>query len=90
MQLLRNQAGPFPSPEEALAFPYTDADRAQIRAIAARGITGTAERVKAGLEKLAAAYRADEVTVLTITYDFAARVRSYELLAGACGLPSRS
>jgi len=90
MQLLRNQAGPFPSPDEALAYPYTDADRAQIRAIAARGIAGTAERVKAGLEKLAADYRAEEVTVLTITYDFAARVRSYELLAGACGLPSRS
>jgi luciferase family oxidoreductase group 1 len=90
MQLLRNQAGPFPSPEEALAYPYSDAERAQIRAIAARGITGTAARVKAGLEKLAADYGAEEVIVLTITYDFAARVRSYELLAGACGLPARS
>jgi luciferase family oxidoreductase group 1 len=90
MQLLRNQAGPFPSPEEALAYPYSDADRAQIRAIAARGVTGTAERVKAGLENLAADYGAEEVIVLTITYAFAARVRSYELLAGACGLPARS
>jgi len=90
MQLLRNQAGPFPSPDEALAYPYTDADRAQIKAIASRGITGTAERVKAGLEKLAADYGAEEMVVLTITYDFAARVRSYELLAGACGLRPRS
>jgi luciferase family oxidoreductase group 1 len=90
MQLLRNQAGPFPSPDEALAYPYSDAERAQIRAIAARGITGTAERVKAGLEKLAADYGAEEVIVLTITYAFAARLRSYELVAGVCGLPARS
>ncbi len=90
MQLLRNQAGPFPSPEEALAYPYSDADRAQIRAIAQRGITGTPERVKLGLERLAADYGAEEVIVLTITFDFAARVRSYELLAHACGLSLRS
>ena len=90
MQLLRGQAGPFPSPEEAAAYPFTDADRAQIKAIAARGITGTPERVVAGLEKLAADYGAEEVVVLTITYDFAARVRSYELLARAGGLSPRS
>ena len=87
MQLLRNQAGPFPSPEEALAYPYTAEDRVLIRGIAARGITGTPERVKLGLERLAADYGAEEVIVLTITYDFAARVRSYELLAEACRLP---
>lgn len=86
MQLLRNQAGPFPSPDEAVAYPYTPEDRVMIRAIAARGITGTADRVKVGLEKLAAEYGADEVIVLTITYDFAARVRSYELIGKAFGL----
>lgn len=86
MQLLRNQAGPFPSPEEALAYPYAAEDRMLIRGIASRGITGTAERVKLGLERLAAEYGAEEVIVLTITYDFAARARSYELIAAACGL----
>jgi luciferase family oxidoreductase group 1 len=86
MQLLRNQAGPFPSPEEAAAYPFTEADRVQIRAISARGVTGTADKVKAGLEKLVAAYGADELIVLSITYEFAARVRSYELVAEAFGL----
>ena len=85
MQLLRNQAGPFPSPGEALAYAYTAEDRAMIGAIAARGITGTASRVKQGLERLTQDYGADEVILLTITYDFAARVRSYELIAEACG-----
>lgn len=83
MQLLRNQAGPFPSPDEALVYPYTPEDRVMLRGIAARGITGTAAQVKAGLEKIAAEYGADEVFVLTITYEFAARVRSYELIARA-------
>jgi alkanesulfonate monooxygenase SsuD/methylene tetrahydromethanopterin reductase-like flavin-dependent oxidoreductase (luciferase family) len=86
MQLLRNQAGPFPSPEEALVYPYTPEDRIMLRAISARGVTGIPDRVKAGLERMAADYEADEVTVLTITHDFAARVRSYELIARAFGL----
>jgi alkanesulfonate monooxygenase SsuD/methylene tetrahydromethanopterin reductase-like flavin-dependent oxidoreductase (luciferase family) len=58
----------------------------RLRAIAARGVTGTPDRVKAGLQRKAADYEADEVTVLTITHDFAARVRSYELIARAFGL----
>jgi luciferase family oxidoreductase group 1 len=86
MQLLRGQAGPFPSPEEAAAYPFTEADRVQIRAISARGVTGTPDTVKAGLEALVAAYGADELIVLSITYEFAARVRSYELIAEAFGL----
>lgn len=86
MQLLRNQAGPFPSPEEALAYPYTPQDRVMLRAIAARGVTGTPDRVKTGLEHMAAAYGAEEVVVLTITYSFEARLRSYELLADAFAL----
>lgn len=88
MQLLRNQAGPFPSPEEALAYPYTPEDRILLRAIAARGVTGTAPEVREGLEKMAAAYAAEEVIVLTITHDFAARLRSYALIAQAFGLAS--
>jgi len=86
MQLLRNQAGPFPSPDEAAAYPYTPEDRIMLRGIAARGVTGTPDKVKAGLEKMATDFGADEVVVLTITYDFAARVRSYELIAKAFGL----
>ena len=60
-----------------------------IRGIASRGITGTPDRVKLGLERLAAEYGAEEVIALTITYDFKARLRSYELLAGVCGLSPR-
>ena len=45
---------------------------------------------KAGLERMAAAYGAEEVFVLTITHDFAARLRSYALIAKAFDLPGGS
>ena len=44
---------------------------------------GTPNHVKDELESLASAFGADEVLLVTITYDHAARVRSYELLAEA-------
>jgi len=42
--------------------------------------------VKAGLEQVAAEYEAQEVMVVTITYDHALRMRSYEMVAEAFGL----
>ena len=51
-----------------------------------REILGTPEQVRAGLEQVADEYGAEEVMVVTITHDPAARRRSYELLAEACGL----
>jgi luciferase family oxidoreductase group 1 len=48
-----------------------------------RGIAGSPETVKAGIEAVASEYGADEVLVVTITHDHAARKRSYELIAGA-------
>lgn len=86
LRLLSGQGGPFPSPEEALAYPYNDVDKAQIAAIAARGIVGTPAQCREKLEAMAAEYGADEVIALTITYDFAARLKSYTLLAEAFGL----
>jgi len=50
-----------------------------------RWIVGAPETVRAGLEAVAAEYGADELIVLTITHDHAARRRSYELVAQAVG-----
>ena len=50
-----------------------------------RGIVGTPERVRERIEEVAAEYRAEEVIVLTITHNHAARRRSYELIAEAFG-----
>ena len=42
--------------------------------------------MRAGIEEVADEYGAEEVIVLTITHDHAARRRSYELIADAFGL----
>jgi luciferase family oxidoreductase group 1 len=81
LHLLSGRGGAFPSPEEALAYPYTEEERVRIRAIEARGVVGTPDRCKAKLDQIATDYSADEIIVLTITYDFSARLKSYELLA---------
>ena len=44
------------------------------------------DQVKAQLPALAEVYGVDETVVLTICHDFAARKRSYALLADAFGL----
>jgi luciferase family oxidoreductase group 1 len=53
-----------------------------------RGIVGSPDTVKAGLEAVAAEYGADEVIVVTITHDHEARRHSYQLIAEAFGISS--
>lgn len=71
----------IPSPEEAIAYPYTRQQLAQLHANPRHMIVGAPEQVKTQLEELATQCGADELTIVTITYDFAARCRSYELLS---------
>jgi alkanesulfonate monooxygenase SsuD/methylene tetrahydromethanopterin reductase-like flavin-dependent oxidoreductase (luciferase family) len=44
-------------------------------------IVGSADTVRAGLERLTAATGADELMVASAIYDHGARLRSYEILA---------
>jgi luciferase family oxidoreductase group 1 len=54
-----------------------------------RGVLGSPGKVAAELHAVGDAYGADEVIVVTITYDHEARKRSYELIAEAVGLEPR-
>ena len=83
----RGVRGPPPTLEEAASHPFTDAELAHMHGKRSRQIVGTPGRVKADIEALLAEAQADEAIVLTITPTFADRVRSYELLAAAFGLP---
>ncbi len=83
----RGMRGGIPSVEEALSFPYSQPELDYLGYMQTRSIHGSPERVRERLERLAADYDVDEFIVLTITYDFAARVHSYELLADAFELP---
>jgi luciferase family oxidoreductase group 1 len=74
---------PVPLPERALRFlEQQGADPTANR----RAVVGSPATVRAGLEEVASRYGAEEVIVVTITWDHAARRRSYELIAEACGI----
>jgi luciferase family oxidoreductase group 1 len=71
-----------PPPDKAVRYleSYGSAGTAR------RGVIGNPDQVRAGVEEIAQAYGTDEVIAVTITYDHAARRRSYELLAEAFSL----
>ncbi len=83
---------PIASPEEALRELklYGETSAAALRAAEEgewpRYFAGTPGQVKAELEAMSEALGISEVIVNTITWDHAARLRSYELLAGVFGL----
>lgn len=79
---------PIATVEEAQAYPYTDRDRAIIERERSRAVIGTPDKVKARLMEIADGYAADELMIITITGDYASRMRSYELLAAEFALDS--
>ena len=85
--LQRGRLIPVPPPEKAARFLESEGERLDAPPRGRRTIVGAIDKVRAQVEQLAADYRADEVIAVTITYDHAARRRSYELLAEAFDLP---
>lgn len=84
--LLQNKLISVPSVETALAWAEGKPAFSRNR----RTVLGTASEVKTELEQVAALYGADELMLVNIMPDHAARVRSYELVAGAWGLESHA
>ena len=84
LNIVRNRRRGVPSPEEALVYPYTPEERAYLEQFS-RVTSTEAQRLKAQLETVAESYQTTDITVVTIVYDFAAKIRSYELVAEVCG-----
>ncbi len=82
--------GGVPPVEEALAFGYTPAELDYIEYARSRSAVGDPDQVREQLEAFSREYGTDEVLLVTITHDFSDRVRSYELVAEACGLTPAS
>jgi luciferase family oxidoreductase group 1 len=82
----RGEYLPLASPEEALAYPYSPAERGLIARNRARLFVGAKATVLDRLGPMIEATKADEVMVTTMIYDHAARRHSYQLLAAAFGL----
>ena len=82
--LRRGRLVPVPPIDTALR--YLESREKRPGAGGRRGVLGSPESVRAGLEQVAAEYGAEEVVVVTITHDHADRRRSYELIAEAFDL----
>jgi len=86
LSLYRGQTIAVPTVERALEFlAKEDAPMGELPA-GRRVIAGSPATVKPMIEAAAAAYGADEVFLLNIVHDHAARRRSYELIAQVFGL----
>ena len=60
---------------------WQDFERAAVETKLSAAMVGSNATVKAGLEKLVSDTGADEIIVVTDTYDHADRLRSYERVA---------
>jgi alkanesulfonate monooxygenase SsuD/methylene tetrahydromethanopterin reductase-like flavin-dependent oxidoreductase (luciferase family) len=71
------------SPEDAAARTLTDIEEAKVAQGRTARVVGSPARVRDGLVALAQSYGVNELMLLTVCHDPAARRRSYELLAEA-------
>ncbi len=86
LRVRTGQRTAIPSPEEALAHPYSEVERHFVQDVWRRTVAGDPEQVKARLLEMSGAYGVEEFVVVTVCHSFEARLRSYELLAEAFGL----
>lgn len=76
--------------DEIKDYEFSAMEKARADYNSGRMICGTPGKVKKQLTQLADEYDVDEIVVVTITYDFKDRLRSYELLSEAFELESRN
>jgi luciferase family oxidoreductase group 1 len=82
LRLIRNQPVELLPPVDSMEPLWQDWERAAVQSKLAAAIVGSDATVKAGLEKLVGDTRADEVIVVTDTYEHADRLQSYQRVAG--------
>ena len=86
LQSVLGGAKGIPPVEEAVSYPYQSNEAAYIEQYRRVCIDGDPKQVKEGLEEIAQRYQTWDLSVVTICYGFEDRVRSYELVAEACGI----
>ncbi|MFF9636184.1 LLM class flavin-dependent oxidoreductase [Streptomyces bacillaris] len=87
VRLRTGRPGLIPSPEEAAAYGFSPMEREFVDGWLANVVHGTADEVRTGLDDLAKRTGADELMITANAHGGEARLRSYELIADAYGLP---
>ena len=93
LRLRSGRPGPLPSNDEAAAYTFTPGEKATVQGFTGSQVVGDVATVTSQLDDLLEATAAQELIVTTNLYEYADRVRSYELLAelgGLGGAPHRS
>jgi luciferase family oxidoreductase group 1 len=85
LRLKAGRPGPLPSPEEAAITAYSTAEQTVMAEAANTHVVGDPATVTDALAQLVSSTGADELMVTTSTFDHAARLASYALLARAAG-----
>ncbi|MFF3559027.1 LLM class flavin-dependent oxidoreductase [Streptomyces sp. NPDC002574] len=88
LRLRTGRPGLVPTPEEAEAYEFSPAEREFVDSWLVNIVHGTAEQVRDGLNALVERTGADELMLTANTHSPQARLRSYELVADAYGLPT--
>jgi luciferase family oxidoreductase group 1 len=81
LRLIRNQPVELLPPVDSMEPLWQDWERAAVESRLGAAIVGSDATVKAGLEKLVGETGADEVIVVTDTYEHADRLQSYQRVA---------
>jgi luciferase family oxidoreductase group 1 len=82
LRLIRNQPVELLPPVDSMEPLWQDWERAAVQSKLGAAIVGSDATVKAGLQKLVGDTGADEVIVVTDTYEHADRLQSYQRVAG--------
>ena len=81
--MVRGTRGRLPPPIDDIETFWTPFEKEKASAMLSRSFVGSAETVRAGLERFVEETGVDELIVASAIYDHAARLRSYEILAKA-------
>ena len=82
VNLRRGRPMPIPPPVRDYTPDLTPIERAQLEPMLAASFVGSADTVRRRLETFVSDTGADEIIVATQIFDHAARLRSYEIVAG--------
>lgn len=88
VRLRTGRPGLVPTPEEAEAYDFSPMEQDFIQSWNANVIHGTADEVRSGLDDLQKRTGADELMLTANAHGGDVRLRSYELIADAYGLPT--
>lgn len=90
LRLRTGRPGLIPTPDEAEAHEFSHMEREFVDDWLSNVVHGTPDEVRAGLDELQKRTGADELMITANAHGGDARLRSYELIADAYGLPEQA